>query len=152
MKVQYADTVDCAKKVVQYEGIQGLYRGISLQLAYVATGNKYIEAQQSSLFHRESYKACYQWLRKGQAHHFWTWACLPTWWVFARPKLFNKSLRRSFCRCLCRLLKRALLKPSWNVEDQAAMCRSALNIVLFVIDSVFDESLINLMIQESTGL
>ena len=45
MKVQYADTVDCAKKVVQYEGIQGLYRGISLQLAYVATGNKYIEAE-----------------------------------------------------------------------------------------------------------
>jgi len=38
MKVQYADTLDCAKKVVQYEGIQGLYRGISLQLAYVATG------------------------------------------------------------------------------------------------------------------
>ena len=45
MKVQYADTVDCAKKVVQYEGIQGLYRGISLQLAYVATGNNYIEAE-----------------------------------------------------------------------------------------------------------
>jgi len=38
MKVQYADTVDCAKKVLKYEGIQGLYRGISLQLAYVATG------------------------------------------------------------------------------------------------------------------
>ena len=45
MKVQYADTVDCAKKVVQYEGIQGLYRGISLQLAYVATGDKYIAAE-----------------------------------------------------------------------------------------------------------
>ena len=45
MKVQYADTVDCAKKVLKYEGIQGLYRGISLQLAYVATGNKYIEAE-----------------------------------------------------------------------------------------------------------
>ena len=45
MKVQYADTVDCAKKVLKYEGIQGLYRGISLQLAYVATGNKYIEAK-----------------------------------------------------------------------------------------------------------
>ena len=45
MKVQYADTVDCAKKVVQYEGIQGLYRGISLQLAYVSTGTKYIEAE-----------------------------------------------------------------------------------------------------------
>ena len=39
MKVQYADTLDCAKKVIQYEGIQGLYRGISLQLAYVATGD-----------------------------------------------------------------------------------------------------------------
>ena len=39
MKVQYADTLDCAKKVVQYEGMKGLYRGISLQLAYVATGD-----------------------------------------------------------------------------------------------------------------
>ena len=53
MKVQYADTVDCAKKVVQYEGIQGLYRGISLQLAYVATGNKYTEAKLILTFPQE---------------------------------------------------------------------------------------------------
>jgi len=37
-KEVYEDTVDCFHKVVRYEGVQGLYRGISLQLAYVATG------------------------------------------------------------------------------------------------------------------
>ena len=58
MKVQYADTLDCAKKVVQYEGIQGLYRGISLQLAYVATGDNCQDFWPRPLFYssRESHE------------------------------------------------------------------------------------------------
>ena len=63
MKVQYADTLDCAKKVVQYEGMKGLYRGISLQLAYVATGGnsqKVVLPSTIPHFLRESYQAGHQ--------------------------------------------------------------------------------------------
>ena len=62
MKVQYADTLDCAKKVVQYEGIQGLYRGISLQLAYVATGENSQDFWPRPLFYssRESHETGHQ--------------------------------------------------------------------------------------------
>ena len=35
-KHAYADTLDCFKKVLKYEGLHGLYRGLLLHLAYVA--------------------------------------------------------------------------------------------------------------------
>ena len=38
MQIQYNDTMDCFRKVMRFEGVTGLYRGMSLQLAYVATG------------------------------------------------------------------------------------------------------------------
>ena len=83
MKVQYADTLDCAKKVVQYEGMKGLYRGISLQLAYVATGDNSQKAVMLPptipYFSRESHQAGHQRLHQGQADNFWPWTCVCPW-------------------------------------------------------------------------
>ena len=79
MKVQYADTLDCAKKVVQYEGMKGLYRGISLQLAYVATGDNSQKVMLSSTiphFLRESHQAGHQRLHQRQTDNFWSWTCV----------------------------------------------------------------------------
>ena len=70
-KEVYEDTVDCFHKVVRYEGVQGLYRGISLQLAYVATG-----ASWGPSWPRESHQAGHQRLHQGQAGHLWPWPCL----------------------------------------------------------------------------
>ena len=45
LQAVYADTMDCFYKVVHYEGLAGLYRGMGLQLAYVATGRAWQAGQ-----------------------------------------------------------------------------------------------------------